>query len=286
MADEDTVPTIHATVGADGEIEYGQGTAETLRELVEQLAGERRVVTFSMHGEDLRALLARCLLFTASGKQAPPQLDAVHITIAPSWAVGAAADGYTLGVQKIRCESESGGSFLMPAYDAARILGMIPKPSKDDTLGDVQMDFVAGEGEKLPRLFNLRYEHGSRIITYSCEGMDPATYPDYQALIDYKRPEQFEPYFAMRPEFMELVAKAEIVAKDQAPGIVRWYMLEGGQLAAFFTTAPEHDAFTAFLMPLEVTWEEDRTHEAIAAIMRDLSPDSATLRPATEALPF
>lgn len=280
------VPTITGHVDDEGQVKFGEGTEETIREIVEGLAEQTRLVAFSMPAEDLRALLGRCLLFTAGPRMKQPMLEAVHITVSPEWAVGAAADGYTLGVQKIRCASESGGSFLMTAYDASHILRMLPKPNPKDPLGDVEMDFVAGAGSELPRIFNLRHAYHGRVLSYSCDGMDPAAFPDYQALMNFETDTESEAHFAANPEFLMRVAKAELAAKDQSPYIVRWYLLKSGQIAAWFTTEQDHDAFTALIMPMTVTWEEDRTPEAIAAFMRDLSTESQALRPMTEALPF
>ena len=89
----------------------------------------RRVVEVEIAGEDFRALIGRCLLFAATSDERT-SLEAIHLTVSPYWITAAAADGYILGIQKIRCSSEAGGTFLLPAYDAQRMLRMVPKPSK------------------------------------------------------------------------------------------------------------------------------------------------------------
>lgn len=313
--DIDAIPTIHARVDEEGHIEYGDGTDDAIREIVERIAGfspdddspeareaqyraaraardallgERRVVEATFAGEDFRAFIGRCLLFVDTDpKHGASPLASIHITISPSWVTACAADGYVMGIQKIRCESESGGQFLLHRRDAKRMLAMLPKPSKDLPMEDVEIDFVTGSGDALSRLLNMRYEEpDGTVISYSCRGTHPAAYPDYRQLVTQNaaEPEQPVSHFSVRPEYMALIAKAESAAKDQYPEAVRWYITNHGGIVATFSSSEEHDHFLAFLMPLLVDFAASDSLRYRAARVFTTAEDSERVRTPQESM--
>lgn len=239
----------------------------------------RREVTVKMAGEDLRVLIARCLLFVDSGRYALPTLTRIRIEFGERWAQGFAADGYTLCVQKMRCEASEPGTLILDAYDAARIAAIIPKATEKHPTEDVSLTFVSGGTEAQRRPANAMYEEAGRVGSYSCEGAftgPPAFDGIFSALAKYDTPAVAR--FAMQPDFLVQVAKASAASKEQQPYVVRFYVSGEhpsrekdvalpGPLVARFSCAPQHDQFVAVLQPLIVQWTEG---DALARVLREV----------------
>ncbi|MFA7248078.1 MAG: hypothetical protein WC273_00420 [Dehalococcoidia bacterium] len=261
--------------------------------ILDQALGPRQQVLVKMEAEDLRALLARCLLFVASGKDAPLALQQIRVEFSAGWAIGTAADGYTLAVQKIACESDANGVLMLHAYDAARILGAIPRPHGEDWLGPVSIDFISGGTREQPRPVNITYRDGKRITSYSCEAA-PHPFPDVESLlssvidtIHTQEPERIA-QFAVQPEFIARVAKATEVAKDQSPMFVRWYSPAQGKSpqVARFSLDSEHDEFIAVLMPVYVEWDVPDGITFVLRRITDTSGKGTNLHPQAPELPL
>lgn len=241
----------------------------------------RRAVAFHMDGEDFRALIARCLLFAGDERA---RLAVVRIEITPHWAIAVATDGYTLAVQKMRCESDGEGVFALSTYDAERMLRMVPRPHKDEVLGRVELNFVTPGARGAPIPIDLRYTgDDDRSVSYGCHGMNPAEFPAYGKLLEPDElPQSYEGRFIVAPEFMSRVAKAEIVAKDQTPLVVRWHLVasdHGPRLVATFAVNETHDEFLALLMPMVLEWPPSTEIASVAWRMGDTSAPSTRAFP-------
>lgn len=272
-----------ANGGLDGDSDAMRGARRLVEGLLDDVAGSpkgARQVEFRMAGEDFRAMLSRCLLFAAT----KDGLAAVRIEIAPYWATASAVDGYTLGVQRMRCEAEAEGIFALDVFDAQRMLQLIPRPRKEEQLGDVVVDFITGATGPV----NMRYEgDDSRVVMYGCSAAPAEGLPDFRKLIEFDRSAPpSDPRFAVDPQFLAKVAKAELTAKDQIPLFVRWYLRpskafgENPLVMAHFSVEPTHDEFVAVLTPTGVEWASSNDLGAVVDRMGRLpSLESERLRP-------
>lgn len=239
--------------------------------------GPRRVVEFTMSGEDFRAMLARTLLFAGDGKVG---IAAVRVEVTPYWATAVTTDGRSLAVQKMRCEADTDGAFMLSDYDAERMLRLIPKPTKDAQLGIVTVDFVTSGAEGGAPPVNMRYadDVDGRSVSYSCRGLNPAEFPPFAKLLRLDAGASVaDPRFIVQPLFMSLIAKAEIAAKDQMPFVVRWHLVSsdfGPRVYATFHVNRNHDEFVAVLMPLVLEWGHDDQLEAVLGRITDTGEPS------------
>ncbi|MGE0227795.1 MAG: hypothetical protein AB7I38_11150 [Dehalococcoidia bacterium] len=275
--------------GDEEESDAMRGARRLVEELVDVAGGPpsapRRQVEFKMTAEDFRAMIGRCLLFASTRDE----WAGVRVEVAPYWAKASALDGYTLAVQKMRCQAEAEGVFALSTYDAQRMLKMLPRPRKDEQLGDVVIDFVTGEGQSP---VNLRYEgDDDRLVVYGCHGLDVASFPDFRKLLAYDRTAPAsEPRFAVSPQFLAQVAKAELLAKDQIPFAVRWYLRpaksagENPLVVAYFAVNEGHDEFAAVLTPVGVQWDGKDSLAAIVDRLGAPGAESDRLRPQQHSL--
>ncbi len=258
------------------------------RDLIEEALGPRAQVNIELEGEDLRALIERCLLFVGTGKDVPDSMRNIRIDITEQWAFGFAGDGYRACLQKMRCRADGAGLLVLTPYDAVHILSMIPKPRGESLPERVRINFVSGGAPELKRPVNVTYEEYGRVATYACESAsDVLPASALKVLQVDAHAEGKTGRFAMQPAFLASVAKAAEVAKDQPSYVVRWYELhDGGLIARFMSGSEKHDEFVARLMPLSVTWNDEDALAAVSARIRDGSTESEPLRPKAEGLPL
>ena len=269
-------------------------TTERVKASAAKAEKPARLVTFSMAGEDMRALLSRLLLFTAAGA-GPVAWRTVFVSVERTWAVGCASEGIVMGIQKIRCEADDSAVLALAVEDARAILSMIPKPRTGLNaipLSDVRIDFMDGGAEDSVRPVNVLYSESGRVRSYSCEN-GWVTRPDFRALTKKiaTAGAADEARLAVNPEYMGLVAKAAKVARDQMPVIVRWRFAGEmpaskpheeppvGTVVASFVVHPQHDLFAAFIAPMAVAWTRRDALTALQADLFTLSGETERLRP-------
>lgn len=233
----------------------------------EERVAPARYITARMAGEDVRALVARTLIFT--GEDA---LANIRLTFCDGWVQAFAGDGYVMAIQKMRCEADTDGVpavLMLTSYDAGRIAGIVPKPRKDEVLDDVTLTFVTGGGDQQSRPVNAIYQEPGRVASYACEAAKQG--PPMPAIIlgNLNHHTAEEARFQIRPEFLVCVAKASTAARDQVPyNGVRFYVTEErpskqavekmipGPIVAQFSCVTGHDNFVAVLMPFAHEWAE------------------------------
>lgn len=267
---------------SDERTDYGEGAGVASRILMEAFGPDveepRRLLEIRVQPEDLRALLARCLLFVPRGKNPPPALTNLSIQVSENWLLAAAADGFTLGVQKIACRADGPGSFLLSAWDASRILRILPRPAKE-RLEPATLTVVVGGSADDHRTLTLLHDSGA-TVSYTCL-LGHVPFPNYWALVEDAacgegdEPRQPIGQAAVSPAFVEKVTRAASVASDQAPYFVRWYTQRqpGRPVVASFAVEESHDEFLALLMPMYVKWEEHGIGD-LGPRLRDLDSPS------------
>lgn len=205
--------------------------------------------TITMTNDAARLVFGRLPLFAATD-DTRPVLTGVQINVAvdegKARVVGAAADGFHLGVQSVPCELEGNApSALIPAAVLKRIAGMLPRRFMPDE--KVQIEIAGDE-------FTVRFwDREGQPLAMSGKCI-VGTFPNYNNLIPEWKSDGSMGAVAVSPALQQTVIRAAGIGQE-AP-ILRWHISGPTQPVVCFVKHSDYPPFIAVVMPMYVVGSE------------------------------